>query len=75
MYVGAVVGFLLMTLVGDILGRKMLMTIWMSMTVVGITITIFCQDLPMAGAGLFLATVGIQNAYNVCFFFISETIS
>lgn len=75
MYVGTVVGFLLMTLVGDLLGRKMLMTICMAMTVLGITITIFCQDLAMAGAGLFLATVGIQDAYNVCFFFISETIS
>lgn len=75
MYVGTVVGFLLMTLVGDLLGRKMLMTICMTMTVLGITITIFCQNLAMAGAGLFLATVGIQDAYNVCFFFISETIS
>jgi MFS family permease len=75
MYVGSVVGFLLMTLVGDLIGRKLLMTICMLMTVAGLTITIFCVNLQMAGAGLFLATVGIQDAYNVCFFFIAETIS
>lgn len=75
MYVGGVVGFLLMTVVGDLVGRKLLITVCMSLTVLGITITMFCSNLTMAGIGLFLATVGIQDAYNVCFFFIAETIS
>lgn len=75
MYVGGVVGFLLMIIVGDLFGRKSLITICMLMTVAGITVTIFCSSLTMAGIGLFLATVGIQDAYNVCFFFIAETIS
>jgi MFS family permease len=75
MYVGGVVGFLLMIIVGDLFGRKSLITICMLMTVAGITVTIFCNSLTMAGMGLFLATVGIQDAYNVCFFFIAETIS
>jgi MFS transporter, putative metabolite:H+ symporter len=75
MYVGTVVGFLLLTLVGDLLGRKLLISLCMLLTVVGLTIAIFCSSLAMAGAGLFLATVGIQNAYNICFFFIAETVS
>lgn len=75
MYVGAVVGYVLMTLVGDLVGRKSLLSICMCATVIGMGITIFCVNITMAGVGLFLATVGIQNAFNICFYFIAETIS
>jgi OCT family organic cation transporter-like MFS transporter 4/5 len=75
MYVGTLVGFLLLTFVGDLLGRKLLLTICCSLGVVGLIITIFCANITMAGIGLFLATVGVQNSFNICFYFISETIS
>lgn len=75
MYMGSVVGFLVMTLVGDLIGRKLLISLCMMLTVVGLIITIFCVNLTMAGIGLFIASVGIQDAYNVCFFFIAETVS
>jgi MFS family permease len=74
-YVGTVVGFLLLSFVGDLLGRKKLMVICMASVVIGLVIAIFCQDLVMAGIGLFIASVGIQNAFNICFYFISETVS
>ena len=74
-YVGTVVGFLLLSFVGDLLGRKRLMIICMSGVVIGLVIAIFCQSLAMAGAGLFIASVGVQNAFNICFYFISETVS
>ncbi len=71
MYIGTVVGFLALTFVGDLIGRKRLLLICSILVVIGMTITIFCVNLKMAGAGLFLATVGVQNAYNICFYFIA----
>jgi MFS family permease len=74
-YIGTVVGFLLLSFVGDLVGRKRLMTICMTGVVVGLVIAIFCQSLLMAGIGLFIASVGVQNSFNICFYFISETVS
>jgi MFS family permease len=74
-YVGTVVGFLILSFVGDLLGRKRLMIICMSGVVIGLVIAIFCQSLMMAGIGLFIASVGVQNAFNICFYFIAETVS
>jgi MFS family permease len=75
MYLGNVAGFFIITLVGDFFGRKMLLVSNLLACVVGLLLTIFCVDLTMAAAGLFLMTLGIQNAFNVCFYFISETVS
>lgn len=74
-YVGTVVGFLLLSFVGDLLGRKRLMIICMTGVVIGLVITIFCESLVTAGIGLFIASVGVQNAFNICFYFISQTVS
>lgn len=75
MYVGNVVGFFGLTLVGDLMGRKMLMVVNLFLAAIGLTLTILCQSIMMAGIGLFIITCGIQNAFNVCFYFISETMS
>lgn len=71
MYVGGVVGFFIFVLVGDLVGRKLLIVICMLTNAIGITITIFCSSLTMAGIGLFISTIGIQDSFNVCFYFIS----
>ena len=71
MYIGVVAGFLTLTLVGDLMGRKMLMMSNLLISLVGLVLTIFCVSLPMASVGLFLLTFGIQNCFNICFFFIS----
>jgi MFS family permease len=75
MYVGNVVGFLGLTLVGDVLGRKMLMLANLIICAVGMIITVFAVNLTMAGIGLFISTCGIQNAFNICFYYIAETVS
>ena len=75
MYVGNVVGFLGLTLVGDLFGRKTLMLGNLAICAVGMIITAFCANLTMAGIGLFISTCGIQNAFNICFYYISETVS
>jgi MFS family permease len=73
MFLGAAVGFLCLTLFGETVGKKLLMQINVATYVVGLVLTIFCVDLYMAGAGLFLAALGINNAYIICFYFIIET--
>jgi MFS family permease len=75
MYVGTVVGFLGLTLAGDLVGRKLLMVVCLGINVVGLLLVIFCANIEMAAFGLFLSTVGIQNAFNVCFYFLSETVA
>jgi MFS family permease len=75
LYLGNVIGFLGLTLGGGLTGRKNLMIISMGFLFVGLFITIFCVNLIMAGIGLFLACVGVQCGFNICFYFISETIS
>jgi MFS family permease len=71
MYVGTVVGCLILTMVGDLVGRKRLMIACMGTNVLGLIIVIFCVNIEMAAAGLFLSTVGIQTAFNVCFYFLA----
>ena len=75
MYVGGVVGFLISAVIGDLFGRKVLIVGCMCLTVLGLVITIFCSSLTMAAAGLFIATVGIQDGFNICFYFLAETVS
>ena len=71
MYIGNVVGYLGLSLLGDLTGKKKLMLINLATAILGLILTIFSVDLTMAGVGLFLSTLGIQNAFNICFFFIS----
>ena len=75
MYVGNVVGYLIISLIGDLVGRKILMMSNLFITLIGMVVTIFCVNLAMAASGLFLITLGVQNAFNICFFFISEKMS
>jgi len=75
MYVGNVVGFLCLTLVGDLFGRKNLLLGNLIIAAVGLAICIFCVNLTMAGVGLFISTCGIQNTFNICFYYIAETVS
>ncbi len=75
MYVGNVVGFFGLTLVGDWMGRKALLVANLLLTVIGMVLTSLCATIVMAGIGLFIITCGIQNAFNVCFYFIAETMS
>ena len=71
MYVGTVAGSLILTLVGDLVGRKRLMMACLGTNVLGLIIVIFCANIEMAAAGLFLSTVGVQTAFNVCFYFLA----
>jgi len=75
MYVGAVVGFLALTVLGDLLGRKILMVSCLIINAIGLIIVIFSVNIVMAAAGLFLSMAGISNAFNICFYFLTETVA
>lgn len=75
MFFGAAMGFLCLTLFGELVGRKLLMQINLGMHVLGMALTVFCANVYMAAAGLFLAAFGISNAYIICFYFILEVVA
>ncbi len=64
-----------MSLFGGKTGRFNIMLISLVMALVGLVLTAFCNGLVMASIGLFIASFGIQNAFNICFYFIAETTS
>jgi MFS family permease len=74
-YIGAIAGSFIISFIGDLIGRKFLLTLSLVFTVLGFIVVIFCESLIMAGAGLFMVSVGVQNAFNICFYFISEITS
>lgn len=71
MYSSSVLGYLLMTLLGGVVGRKMLMLGSLFVTLIGLLVTLFCVNIVMAGVGMFISYVGIQNCFNICFYFLS----
>jgi len=75
MYIGTVVGFLALTVLGDLLNRKLLMVSCLIINVIGLIIVIFSVNIVMAAIGLFFSTVGMSNAFNICFYFLSETVA
>jgi MFS family permease len=70
MFFGAAMGFLCLTLFGEMIGRKLLMQLNMASFIIGMILTILCVDVYMAAVGLFLSVLGISNAYIICFYFI-----
>lgn len=70
MFFGACMGFLGLTLFGEAVGRKLLIQINLGCYVVGLTLTVSCANIYMAAVGLFFSTLGINNAYIICFYFI-----
>jgi len=71
MYVGVVVGFLVLTIFGDLLCRKILMVSCLIINVIGLIIVIFSVNIVMAAVGLFLSTAGLSNGFNICFYFLT----
>ena len=63
MLLGKGVGALILSIFGDLLGRKLLMISNLVICTLGLVITIFSVNLLMVGIGLFLALFGIQNVF------------
>lgn len=75
MYVGIFAGYLTLSLVGGMVGRKTLMMGAMTMALVGFTTTILSTSIGIAGLGLLFSIFGVCSASNVTFFYLAETVS
>ena len=75
MYIGAVIGFVAMLLIGGYVGRKTLMLLCLISFIIGMIVSLFCVNLMMVGIGLCICSIGATAGYNVCFMFLTETIS
>ena len=73
MYFGAVVGFLLLTIGGNWMGRRMLMisNLWLAMF--GLILSVCNISDGITAFGLFLSIAGVRNGFNICYYFIAET--
>ena len=74
MLFGKAIGPMIPTMIGDFMGRKRLILGSLLLEAVGLILVIFSVNLPMAGAGLFIAMCGAQNSFTIPFFFASEKV-
>lgn len=75
MYVGNVVGYACMTLVGDLIGRKRLMLANLLICLLGLILTCLSSSILMAGISLLHMAFGVFNSFNLCFAFIAEIVA
>lgn len=71
---GSFCGYVSISLIVDNIGRKKGQIIAFGTAFFGMLIVGFSQNLIMAGIGLFLSGLGCNTAYNICVFFITETV-
>ena len=71
MYGGSLLGVFFMSLTGDLFTRKTLIFINLLMMIMGMTLTIFCVNLWMAGIGIGLCVFGGKNNFNLCVIFMT----
>jgi len=75
MFFGMFAGYFSLAVFGGMIGRKMLMMVSMGLILAGLFIAIFSTSIQIAGFGMFLVAFGANDASNVTFFFLSETVS
>jgi MFS family permease len=73
-YLGAFVGYILISFFSDNFGRRTSMLLAWATTTVGSIIVSLSQNIYMAAFGLFLSGAGSDAAINICFFFFGEVV-
>lgn len=71
MYGGALCGIILLSVLGDVIGRKKLMLINMYIAILGLGVTVFSVNMLMAGIGLFFSIFGIKVSHNLSYIFVA----
>ena len=74
-YVSNIVGYLIISIFGDFVGRKKIIIAGIIITIVGIIWTLLSDSLFLAATGLFFGLMGVQWAFSISFIFISETVA
>jgi MFS family permease len=73
-YLGAFVGYILISFFSDNFGRRTSILLAWSATTLGAIIVSLSQNIYMAGFGLFLSGAGSDAAINICFYFFGEVV-
>lgn len=74
-YFGGVIAYLILTVAGEMMSRKLLMSSNAAAFVVGVTMTLlFYNNQVVAIFGLFLGLLGIVNCYIITFMYLIETV-
>lgn len=71
---GSCLGYIVVSLLNDNLGRKKSMQIALSVMLVGLLIVGVSWNLAIAQLGLFFTGFGIDSSINTALYFISETV-
>lgn len=71
-FLGSIVGYLLVGSLVDNFGRRMVFNGCLVIGTFGGLLVSASVHLAMASTGLFLMGLGLENAFNLCFYFLSE---
>lgn len=67
MYAGILLAIFLLAMFGGIIGKKVMITVNLLVTIIGLAVVIWSQTLVMGGIGLLLCTFGGMVNINVCY--------
>ena len=71
MYLSTILAYLVLSILGDYIGRKTFIMLGLLIMIIGIIWTLFSNSLFLAAAGLFFGLTGVQWSFSVSFVFIS----
>ena len=71
-FFGSVVGYIGMGSIVDNLGRKLTFNLCLLIAVTGNVLIVTIPSLISVEIGLFMMGLGLENAFNLCFYFLSE---
>lgn len=70
-FLGSIVGYVCVGSLVDNFGRKMTFNMCFALGVFGKLLLLVSPTLPVAEVGLFLIGIGLENSFNLCFYFLS----
>lgn len=75
MYVGIIISYLMMSLLGDYFGRKTFVIIGATASILGTLFALFINNLYLASLGLLLGVFGVQTIFGISFNIVSEIVA
>ena len=75
MYLGHVIGQIVSALIGDLFGRKTLMIGSLAISVIGLVTAALSPTIILNIIFMFVTIFGVSIAFNLCFYFLAETVS
>lgn len=75
MYSGFPIGILALALLGDLITKKRFMLVNMFLSIIGLVMVVAAQGVLVGGIGMFLCIFGLNINLNICFPYVTETVS